>query len=143
GRLALSGGEAIMRPEFTRAVGGPAGVDRLNRMARSGQAFASGGVWNWLGDAGTNVSNFAGDVMDNVKNAASVAWEFASDPIGSVKKHLIDGLIKPLLEKAGTSKLLAAAGQLPLKAAEKMGENLKSMLGIGGEGVGRPGAGVP
>ena len=46
GRLSLSGGEAIMRPEFTRAVGGPAGVARINAAARGGQAFALGGVWN-------------------------------------------------------------------------------------------------
>lgn len=46
--LHLSGGEAIMRPEFTRAVGGAAGVDRLNAAARSGGplAFADGGVFN-------------------------------------------------------------------------------------------------
>ena len=49
GHLGLSGGEAIMRPEFTRAVGGKAGVDRINREARSGQLmrsdhFATGGV---------------------------------------------------------------------------------------------------
>lgn len=35
GALALSGGEAIMRPEVTRAMG-TAGVDRLNAAARSG-----------------------------------------------------------------------------------------------------------
>lgn len=47
GKLNLSGGEAIMRPEFTRAVGGPSGVDRLNKMARYGGnfSFASGGVF--------------------------------------------------------------------------------------------------
>lgn len=59
GRLALSGGEAIMRPEWTRAVGGPNAVARMNALARSGQlrrvkgtdqylggdmAFASGGI---------------------------------------------------------------------------------------------------
>ena len=37
GRLALSGGEAIMRPEWTRAVCGPAAVERMNRAARSGK----------------------------------------------------------------------------------------------------------
>src|SRR5690606_1642180 len=62
GRLALSGGEAIMRPEFTRAVGGAAGVDRLNKLARNGelQAFADGGVWD-------HVKGFAGDVWDGTK----------------------------------------------------------------------------
>ena len=56
GRLALSGGEAIMRPEWTRAVGGPAAVEAMNKTARTkgvrgvrknlgeGAAFARGGV---------------------------------------------------------------------------------------------------
>lgn len=59
GRLMLSGGEAIMRPEWTRAVGGPRAVDEMNAAARSGnlsaaamseakandyQAFAEGGI---------------------------------------------------------------------------------------------------
>lgn len=48
GRLDLSGGESIMIPQFTRAVGGPAGVARLNDLARRGeiatQRFAGGGV---------------------------------------------------------------------------------------------------
>ncbi|MFC3848893.1 tape measure protein [Corynebacterium hansenii] len=35
-RLGLSGGEAIMRPEWTRAVGGPAAVEAMNAAARSG-----------------------------------------------------------------------------------------------------------
>ncbi|AKJ72566.1 tail length tape measure protein [Gordonia phage GMA2] len=37
GKLNLSGGEAIMRPEWTRAVGGPAGVNRMNADAKSGR----------------------------------------------------------------------------------------------------------
>lgn len=58
GRLDLSGGEAIMRPEWTRAVGGPSAVEAMNKAARSGkllsldradrdfhhQAFAEGGI---------------------------------------------------------------------------------------------------
>lgn len=47
GELDLSGGEAIMRPEFTAAVGGPSGVARLNRAAQSGNlggAMSDGGV---------------------------------------------------------------------------------------------------
>lgn len=51
GDLYLSGGEAIMRPEFTRAVGGEQGVEALNKAARSGSdlntllgQFATGGV---------------------------------------------------------------------------------------------------
>lgn len=60
GMIHLSGGEAIMRPEWTRAVGGKKTVDRLNAMAKAGKldedmmaiglshgtlgAFANGGV---------------------------------------------------------------------------------------------------
>ena len=51
GELYLSGGEAIMRPEFTKAVGGEQGVEALNKAARSGSnlntllgQFATGGV---------------------------------------------------------------------------------------------------
>lgn len=49
--LELSGGEAIMRPEWTRAVGGPGAVDEMNNRARRGlplghasRAHADGGV---------------------------------------------------------------------------------------------------
>lgn len=60
GSLHLSGGEAVMRPEWTRAVGGPKAVNAMNAAARSGkwkkkargeagangyeQAFAGGGI---------------------------------------------------------------------------------------------------
>lgn len=37
GRLMLSGGEAIMRPEWTKAVGGPRAVEQMNAAARSGK----------------------------------------------------------------------------------------------------------
>lgn len=42
----LSGGEAIMRPEWTKAVGGVAAVNRMNRQAQNGTlgAHASGGI---------------------------------------------------------------------------------------------------
>lgn len=62
GRLALSGGEAIMRPEFTKAVGGKRGVARLNMLARKGQVrdarFANGGVYAPL--AGAHWSTYPG-----------------------------------------------------------------------------------
>lgn len=56
GNLHLSGGESIMRPEWTKAVGGPAAVEAMNKKARTGgvqgvrrmlgegAAFADGGV---------------------------------------------------------------------------------------------------
>lgn len=133
GRLALSGGEAIMRPEFTRAVGGPAGVARLNAAARKGQAFANGGVWG-------GISSFAGDVLDNIKGAVSVAGDFITDPIGAVKKHLIDGLIKPLIGGVDQNMWLKTAAQFPLTVAKGLGEKISRFFsGGGGEGGGVPG----
>ena len=85
GRLSLSGGEAIMRPEFTRAVGGPAGVARINAAARTGQAFALGGVWNWVGDK-------LGDAWDFTKDAASAIGNFMKDPI----KGALEVIAKPV-----------------------------------------------
>lgn len=63
GRLALSGGEAIMRPEWTRAMGGPSAIAEMNRQAKNGRlrpvskhdsssakaAFADGGVLRFAG----------------------------------------------------------------------------------------------
>ena len=56
GSLMLSGGEAIMVPEWTRAVGGPAAVAAMNKAARAGRTsggsgFADGGVFGATGNA--------------------------------------------------------------------------------------------
>ncbi|MCE0510842.1 tape measure protein [Microbacterium sp. KKR3/1] len=86
GGLALSGGEAIMRPEFTRLVGGASGVDALNAAARNGKL-----------PFGDGAGNFFGDVWDNITKAASVAWEFMTNPAQAIKSHVIDGIIRPLM----------------------------------------------
>jgi murein DD-endopeptidase MepM/ murein hydrolase activator NlpD len=44
GNLALSGGEAIMRPEWTQAVGGEKAVNKINKMAAQ-HKFARGGLF--------------------------------------------------------------------------------------------------
>lgn len=63
--LNLSGGEAIMRPEFVRAMGGPGGVEMLNKMAREGrfngrrlleQSHASGGIVDINGQRVTSMT---------------------------------------------------------------------------------------
>lgn len=151
GRLALSGGEAIMRPEFTRAVGGAAGVDRLNKLARRGElaAFAEGGVWG-------TVKGFAGDVWDGakdvaaatwqgIKDAAAVAGEFISDPGAAVQKYVVEGILDPLLamneNKGVFSRLMS---DLPLNLVKNMaqlitGSSEEAATGNGGKVSGRTG----
>ncbi|HWU28023.1 MAG TPA: tape measure protein [Microbacterium sp.] len=128
GRLALSGGEAIMRPEFTRAVGGPAGVDMLNRMARTGQAFKNGGVFGELG-------NFAGDVWDNIVSAASTVGDFLTDPVKAIQKHIVDGIIRPLMGGGGNI-FMKTVGQMPINLVKNLAKVFE-----GGPGKGVPGMG--
>ncbi|MDR6691340.1 tape measure domain-containing protein [Microbacterium sp. 1154] len=124
GGLALSGGEAIMRPEFTRLVGGAAGVDALNAAARSGQL-----------PVGDGPGTFAGDVWDTITRAASMAWEFLTNPGQAIQKHVIDGIIGPMM--SGQNLFGRTVGGLA-------GNTLKAMAGLfpsassvsGGAGMG-------
>ncbi|ANC31427.1 phage tail tape measure protein [Isoptericola dokdonensis] len=103
GRLELSGGEAIMRPEWTRAVGGPAAIARMNADARSGR-FADGGVWGWAGDAWNAVSGAAQAAWDWAGNAAQSVGRFLSDPAGAIKE-MITGPMNALLRNIGGGSL--------------------------------------
>lgn len=87
GRLNLSGGEAIMRPEFSAALG-KTGVDYLNNIAKrgpaairglfgGGQAFASGGVF-WP-VPGRSTGTYAGH--DGVDINRGSGWDDYGDPI--------------------------------------------------------------
>jgi len=70
GDLHLSGGEAIMVPEWVQAVGGPAAVARMNTKARSRTgpvSFASGGIpalgeWSAHSHADYDWTRWAGDI---------------------------------------------------------------------------------
>lgn len=120
GRLSLSGGEAIMRPEFTRAVGGPAGVARLNSAARAGQAFKDGGVWGWAGDIAANVGKF-------FSNPGGALGDMLSKPLES------------LLGGIGGGSIGKIAAQLPRKAVGALIEKAKSLLSTVLPGGGKAG----
>ena len=101
GALALSGGEAIMRPEWVRAVGGPDAVARMNAAARSGgaripggdtgvkfAAFADGGIWDGARGA-----------WDWIKDAADTMGKIIADPAGAVAKFIkapVDAMMRNL-----------------------------------------------
>lgn len=114
GRLALSGGEAIMRPEWTRSVGGPKAVAEMNARARRGgvvgaspsaggvQRFADGGVFGWIKSAGTAIKGAGSKAWDLAKRGAS--W--LKDGVKASALAGMNKIVRPLMAKIGGSKSL-------------------------------------
>lgn len=143
GILHLSGGEAIMRPEWTRAVGGPAAVERMNRAARRGQAFSSGGTYSAnVGRtqrfASGGVVDFAGDLFNNLANIGKIVADFFADPKSAVKKHIVDGVIKPMTSGMGDGLFSDLISEVPVTIAGWVGENVKKIFGETPPGDGKP-----
>ncbi|NED75413.1 hypothetical protein G3I51_24425 [Streptomyces sp. SID9944] len=95
---ALSGGEAIMRPEWTRAVG-PGYVHAMNAAARTGgvtgvqqalglPAFKDGGIFSGIGDV-------VSGAWDKVKKGAS--W--LKDSFSGALKAGVEHVVNPLINK--------------------------------------------
>ena len=136
GAIALSGGEAIMRPEWVRAVGGPAAINRMNAAARGSSgghipggdrganfaAFFLGGIWEKVkSTVGAGVEA----VGDWIATAADAASSIISDPLGAVE-NLIRIPVNALMNSlpgSGFFKDMAAA--LPGKWIDGFGEWLK------------------
>lgn len=138
---ALSGGEAIMRPEWTRAVG-PGYVNAMNAAARGGgirgvqralglPGFADGGIFGW------------------VKGAASKGVDLAKSGVSWLKDGLkesalagMNKLVKPLIDKiAGSASLykdmITRVPKQMLTAIfdfSETGDKKLAAAGIGGKG---------
>ncbi|MFF5473325.1 phage tail tape measure protein [Streptomyces achromogenes] len=106
---ALSGGEAVMRPEWTRAVG-PGYVHAMNAAARTGgvtgvqralglPGFADGGIFGWVGKAGSKLAGAGSDVWEKVKKGAS--W--LKDGIKASALSGLNSIVKPLINKISGS----------------------------------------
>ena len=136
GAIALSGGEAIMRPEWVRAVGGPAAINRMNAAARGSSgghipggdrganfaAFFLGGIWEKVK---STVGSGVEAVGDWIATAADAASSIISDPLGAVE-NLIRIPVNALMNSlpgSGFFKDMAAA--LPDKWIDGFGEWLK------------------
>jgi phage-related protein len=121
GRLRLSGGEAIMRPEFTRLVGGKAGVDALNQRARAGgglgdfasggviPGFAGGGVLKFIEKAGAGAFNWVGDKASSISKAFANPLDYLQSKMKAVGGP---GVIPDFANAAGKKLLTASVSKI-------------------------------
>lgn len=104
---ALSGGEAVMRPEWTRAMG-PGYVNSMNALARKGgvgaiqkamggglPAFKDGGIFGWISSAGSAIKGVGSDAWNGIKKGAS--W--LKDTLESSARAGVNNVVNPLLDK--------------------------------------------
>lgn len=149
GALALSGGEAIMRPEWVRAVGGPEAVARMNAAARSHATYIPGG------DTGVRFAAYAdGGIWgaakrgwDWVKGAADTVGKLIADPVGAVAK-MIKAPVNALLSNLpGSGIIHDSMKALPIKwvdgFADWLSGKTKTMGATGIVNAARRAIGVP
>lgn len=102
---ALSGGEAVMRPEWTRAVG-PGYVNTMNAAARGGgvsgvqkalglPGYKDGGIFGWIGKGLNTAAGWGSAAWDKVK--AGAKW--LKDSLGASARAGVKSVVNPLLEK--------------------------------------------
>ncbi|WP_328691388.1 transglycosylase SLT domain-containing protein [Streptomyces phaeochromogenes] len=151
---ALSGGEAVMRPEWTRAVG-PEFVNRMNKAARTGgvsrvrnalggsmPAFKDGGIFDKIPGSGL-VKKGIGKVKDGLD------WvkDIAKGALASVAKPVLNGLKstvnKFIPQNPAWSGLMNATAKKPLDwVLDFFKKDDKKFNAEGGIGNYKPGAGV-
>lgn len=136
-RLRLGGGEAIMRPEVTRALGSST-INALNGAAMSGGVSGvrqvlggsapHGAVPEWLTNAGSAISSGVRSAVDWVGDTASAAWDFVTDPVGSLKRVVRDivGGLSDFSEDSVVGRLAVGA---PMGLIDKIGSSLSNLLG--------------
>jgi tape measure domain-containing protein len=131
GRLALSGGEAIMRPEWVRAIGGPRMVDAMNRAASGHRpipggdvgidgyrGFAPGGVWDDAKKRLAGIGRSIGSTASWVSDAAEAVGSILSDPAGAIE-NLVWQPVKTLLDgHSDTGAFWEAGKAIPKKIVD-------------------------
>ncbi|WP_103538635.1 MULTISPECIES: peptidoglycan DD-metalloendopeptidase family protein [unclassified Streptomyces] len=133
--IAVGGGEAILRPEVTRALGHDP-INTWNAAARSGgvgavqraisngmPAFKDGGIVGWFKDKASDAGNFLSGLTDYV------------DPtrlFGKARKYLTEKM-SPIL----TNPWARNVAKMPLKMLEGLKDSALNVFGFGGGGGGQ------
>ncbi|WP_406324118.1 peptidoglycan DD-metalloendopeptidase family protein [Streptomyces niveus] len=133
--VAVGGGEAIMRPEWTRAIGEDkinawnaaarqGGISGVQKAISSGMpAYADGGVVGWLKDKKNSVGEFfsgVGDFLDPTK-------------IFSKATDLIKDQMKPILTNPWAKEI----GKIPVKLLGGLKDKAMEWFSFGGGGGGQ------
>ncbi|CAL9380883.1 hypothetical protein SUDANB120_01054 [Streptomyces sp. enrichment culture] len=129
--IAVGGGEAIMRPEWTRAVGADR-INAWNAAARSGgvggvqraisagmPAYADGGIVDW-------VKGKAGRIGSVLKGG----WDALSDP-GALFDELTGG-VREKLRALASNRFAQAIGKMPMKMVEGLKAKAVEWFSFGG-----------
>lgn len=137
GILELSGGEAIMRPEFTAAVG-PGWVNRLNAAARSGGVagvksalgFANGGIFPVQR---FNTGGILGRLTDFGEKLGSI---FDGSALKSAAKKVLDPLLDTMRERFPNGRWAEAMVNVPKTMIGRLVGWLETAVGpkLGGTG---------
>ena len=140
---AVSGGEAIMRPEWTRAVG-PGYVYGMNALAKRGgisavrnalPGFANGGIFGWVGKA---LQGAGGKAWDIAKRGASWLRDTLADSARAGFKRIVDPLLRHI--PGSSTEYGKAIRGIPNKIIDtvlgysKTADTKLIKLGIGGKG---------
>ncbi|GAA1064675.1 hypothetical protein [Streptomyces asiaticus] len=134
--IAVGGGEAIMRPEWTRAVGADY-IHAANAAARQGgvggvqqfigagmPAFADGGIVGWIKDKVKGVGDFFKSGWDAVTNPGKI-FNAAKDWALSKMKGLTD------------SKWATSIAKIPISLLTKLKDKVMSWFSANGDADGR------
>lgn len=141
GVLDMSGGETILRPEFTKTVGSR-WVDRMNKAAKTGgirgvskamgyQGFDSGGIFGGVIDT---VKGVGGSILSGIKSAADLVmnpgklWDSAT------------GFIREQIKAIGAGKWGELIGRVPIALMGMLKKKAVSLLNIFGSSSGGPAA---
>ncbi|MEU1074298.1 MULTISPECIES: transglycosylase SLT domain-containing protein [unclassified Streptomyces] len=136
--IAVGGGEAVMRPEWTRAVG-PGYVHTMNAAARSGgvsgvqkalgiKGYFLGGIVDWFKDKGSDVGNFFKTGWDYLTNPGK-AFDVAKD------------WIKNQLKDIGAGQWGVELAKMPITMVSDLKDKALEWVGLGGGGGGPTGSG--